>query len=43
MAIDLSWWTDLSPWLQGLFGGAGVTLLWEGVLKPVRERRSLVD
>jgi hypothetical protein len=34
-------WQALSPWLQGLFGGAGVTLLWEGIVKPSRERRSL--
>lgn len=38
MAIDLS---GISLWLQGLFGGAGATLLWEGILKPHRDRRSL--
>jgi hypothetical protein len=35
------WWADAQPWLQGLFGGAGALLLWEGVLKPKRERRAL--
>jgi len=39
--MDLEWWKNLSPWVQGLFGGAGVTLLWEGLLKPTRDRRSL--
>jgi len=32
---------NISPWLQGLFGGAGATLLWELGLKPGRERRAL--
>jgi hypothetical protein len=41
MLLDFRWLTDLSPWLQGLFGGAGITLLWEGFLKPGRDRRSL--
>jgi hypothetical protein len=36
-----SWLAGASPWIQGLFGGAGATLLWEGFLKPRRERRSL--
>ncbi len=31
----------MSPWIQGLFGGTGATLFWEGILKPVRARRSL--
>jgi hypothetical protein len=34
-------WKNLSPWVQGLFGGAGVTLVWEALLKPRREKRSL--
>jgi hypothetical protein len=34
-------WRELSPWIQGLFGGAGAILLWEAVLKPIRERRAL--
>ena len=36
-----SWVTEISPWIQGLFGGTGATLFWEGILKPVRARRSL--
>ncbi|MGE0554330.1 MAG: hypothetical protein AB7R55_12960 [Gemmatimonadales bacterium] len=35
------WLADQGPLIQGLFGGAGVTLLWEGLLKPRRELRSL--
>jgi hypothetical protein len=31
----------MAPWIQGLFGGAGATLLWEAFLKPARDRRSL--
>lgn len=31
--------SELSPLVQGLFGGAGATLLWELVLRPSRERR----
>jgi hypothetical protein len=41
MTIDFSWLTLLSPWFSGFFGGAGAILLWEGFLKPSRERRSL--
>jgi hypothetical protein len=37
----LEWWPAAAPWVQGLFGWAGATLLWEAVLKPARERRSL--
>jgi hypothetical protein len=37
----VEWLKDISPVLQGLFGGAGATLLWEGVLKPARERHNL--
>jgi hypothetical protein len=40
-SIDLSWLAGVSPWVQGLFGGAGATLLWEGVIKPAKDRRSL--
>ena len=29
--------------LTGLFGGAGATLLWELVLKPMRERRGIAE
>lgn len=29
--------------LLGLFGGAGATLLWELVLKPMRERRNVAE
>jgi hypothetical protein len=29
--------------LLGLFGGAGATLLWELLLKPLRERRSVAE
>jgi hypothetical protein len=29
--------------LLGLFGGAGATLLWEVLLKPLRERRSVAE
>lgn len=39
MPIDPRWLSGLSPWIQGFFGGAGATLLWEGVLKPRRARR----
>lgn len=31
----------LGPALLGLFGGIGATLVWEGLLKPRRERRSI--
>jgi len=31
----------MAPVLQGLFGGAGATWLWEGLLKPRRDRRNL--
>ena len=37
----VNWLTELSPWIQGLFGGTGATLVWEGILKPVRARRSV--
>jgi hypothetical protein len=43
IAAFVEWLKDMSPVLQGLFGGAGATLLWEGVLKPARERRSLAQ
>lgn len=33
--------SHMAPILQGLFGGVGATLVWEGILKPRRERRSL--
>jgi hypothetical protein len=39
--LDLPSFKDLSPWLQGLFGGAGVTFLWEVFLRPSRARRSV--
>jgi hypothetical protein len=29
--------------LLGLFGGAGVTLVWELILRPMRERRSIAE
>jgi hypothetical protein len=32
---------DWPGWLQGLLSGAGVVLLWEGLLKPRRDRRNL--
>lgn len=41
LSLFWTWLVQASPWLQGLFGGAGVTLLWEGVVKPRRERHSL--
>jgi hypothetical protein len=31
----------ISPWLQGLFGGTGAMVLWNVVLEPGRQRRSL--
>lgn len=34
---------DVVSLLTGLFGGAGATLLWETVLKPRRERRSVAQ
>jgi hypothetical protein len=37
----LGWLKNASPWIQGLFGGAGATLAWEGLLKPTAARRSL--
>src|SRR3954467_15148053 len=37
----IAWWSSAAPWIQGALGGAGVTMLWEGLLKPRRERRSL--
>jgi hypothetical protein len=39
--MEIPWLKDISPWVQGLFGGAGATLLWEAFLKPAAERRSL--
>jgi len=33
----------LTAILLGLFGGAGATLLWELVLKPMRERRNVAE
>jgi hypothetical protein len=41
MVAVSNWLTEVSPWVQGLFGGTGATLFWEGILKPVRARRSL--
>ncbi|MHB1095567.1 MAG: hypothetical protein ACYC3F_05280 [Gemmatimonadaceae bacterium] len=38
-----SWWLQVAPWIQGLFGGAAALLLWETLLKPMRERRSLSE
>lgn len=35
------WLANSSGLIQGLFGGAGATLLWEGLLKPRREQRNL--
>ena len=39
--MNLDWFTQLSPVLQGLFGGAGATLLWELILRPARARRAV--
>jgi hypothetical protein len=33
--------SEIAPWIQGLFGGGAVTLLWELGLKPAREKRAL--
>ncbi|MBK8058531.1 MAG: hypothetical protein IPK33_11910 [Gemmatimonadetes bacterium] len=35
--------TQLASLLAGLFGGAGATLLWELVLRPKREQRSIAE
>lgn len=34
---------ELTSVLAGLFGGVGATLLWEVVIKPMRERRSIAE
>jgi hypothetical protein len=39
--MNIEWFYGLSPVLQGLFGGAGATLLWELVLRPARARRAV--
>jgi hypothetical protein len=41
LAALWQWFSGKHPLLQGIFGGIGVTLLWEAVLKPWRERRAI--
>lgn len=41
LASDTSVQQILGGAILGLFGGVGATVLWEGIVKPYRERRNL--